>query len=128
MMKLKVSRIYQDDCTVGVLNYAGFRCYTLELPDKCNKQNESCIPSGTYECSKHHSPSQGLCVAVNGVVGRSHILIHKGNYTSDIMGCILVGDSIRDINRDKIPDVTNSTNTLKDLLKLLPDKFLMEIS
>ena len=125
---IKISRIYQDDCTLGVLNFFGFRCYTLELPDKGNKTNISCIPAGTYECKKHVSPSQGECISVTNVVGRSHILIHKGNYTSDIRGCILVGDSIRDINSDKIPDVTNSTVTLYSLMKLLPDKFLMEVS
>lgn len=127
-MKLTINRVYQDDCTLGVLNYYGFRCFTLELPWKDNKTNVSCIPAGTYKCKKIVSPSLGECIEVADVTGRTYIRIHKGNYTSQIQGCVLVGDSIRDINGDGIPDVTNSTATLEKLMALVPDEFEMVIS
>lgn len=126
---LTINRIYQDDCTVGVMNLGSeFRCYTLELPWRDNATSISCIPEGTYECEKHHSPSQGLCISVKHVVSRTHILIHKGNFIKDTLGCPLVGDSIRDINNDGVPEVTNSTKTLEKLLELLPDQFQLVVS
>lgn len=127
METLKVSRIYQDDLTLGIMNFKDFRCFTLELPDLDNKSNVSCIPEGTYLASKHMSPTKGHCVSIKNVPMRSNILIHVGNFTSDIQGCILVGDSARDINGDGKYDVTNSRNTFNNLMNLLPEEFLVRI-
>ncbi|GAL18546.1 hypothetical protein JCM19235_1969 [Vibrio maritimus] len=110
-----------------MLNIEGFRCFTLELPWRNNQQNISCIPAGTYWAFKRISPSNGAVLQLEGVPNRTFIQIHKGNYTSQIAGCILVGDSLRDINGDGIPDVTNSTSTLHKLLERLPDRFQLEI-
>ena len=44
--------------------------------------------------------------------GRSGVCIHKGNYFTQILGCIIVGDSHTDINKDGYKDVTNSGKTL----------------
>ena len=68
-----------------------------------------------------------MCIAVTGVPGRTLIRIHTGNYTSQIQGCILVGDSIKDINRDGILDVTNSKNTFNALMDKLPESFILDI-
>lgn len=125
---LTINRIYQDDCTVGVMNLDEFRCYTLELPWRDNKKSVSCIPGGTYECEKHYSPTHGLCISVKHVVGRTHILIHVGNFIKETQGCVLVGDSIRDINNDGVPEVTSSVKTLEKLLDKLPDQFQLVIS
>lgn len=127
-MNLTISRIYQSDCTVGMLNYGDFRCFTLELPWLDNAKNISCIPKGLYPCKKHFSQKFGMCLDIQNVTGRSLIRMHKGNYTSQIEGCILPGDSLRDINGDGIPDVTSSSNTLNSLLDILPDEFLLEIN
>ncbi|WAI96122.1 coil containing protein [Vibrio phage vB_VhaP_PG11] len=124
---LKIQRIYQDDCTVGVLNWNGFRCFTLELPWLDNRTSVSCIPEGTYQCKKIVSPSLGECVDICDVVGRTFIRIHVGNYTSQIQGCILVGESLVDMNRDGIIDVSNSRKIFDELMKLLPDEFLVQI-
>jgi len=124
---LTIKRVYQDDCTVGVMNYGSFRCFTLELPYLDNKPNVSAIPAGLYQCNKAISPNFGECIAVNGVHGRTLIRIHKGNYTRQIEGCVLVGESLSDIDSDGIPDVTNSTKTLDRLLEVLPESFLLEV-
>ncbi len=124
---IKISRIYQDDCTVGVLTYNGFRCFTLELPDKENQPNVSCIPAGTYQAFKRNSPKNGNVIELKHVLNRTNIQVHSGNYTSQILGCILVGDSLKDINRDGIIDVTNSKVTLGKLLELLPDEVKVRI-
>lgn len=126
-MNLKIKRFYNDDCTLGRLRYGNFHCFTLELPDLDNQTDISCIPAGTYEAVKYQSPSKGDVILLKGVPNRTYIEIHSGNYTSQILGCILVGDSIKDINNDGVPDVTNSVNTLKKLLSILPDSFKVEI-
>jgi len=111
-----VTRIYQDDCTVGILNYGAMRVFTLELPNKENQTGISCIPEGEYKTRIINSPSLGKCIDVMNVEGRSYIRIHAGNYTRQIRGCLLVGESLKDIDKDGIIDVTNSKATLELLM------------
>jgi hypothetical protein len=59
---------------------------------------------------------------------RTNIQVHSGNYTSQIRGCILVGDAVKFLDGDMIPDVTNSKNTLRALLAILPESFNIEIN
>ena len=120
---LTIDRKYYDDCTTGRLKYGGFQCLTLELPWLGNQPYISCIPHGMYRARKHVSPSNGNVIEVLNVWDRTHIQIHSGNYTSQIRGCILVGDSIKDINNDGILDVTNSKATLHKLFEMLPSEF-----
>ena len=127
-MNLKLQRMYRENCTVGIFDYGDFTGFTLELPYLENQTNISAIPPGFYNCEKITSPSLGDCIDVKDVIGRTYIRIHAGNYTSQILGCVLVGDSITDINGDDIPDVTNSKKTLTTLLSVLPDKFVTEIN
>ncbi len=128
MKNLKINRWYHNDCTIGRLSYGDFQCFTLELPLLNNATDVSCIyPAGGYVGQKHFSPNNGDCIAINNVMGRTNIQIHSGNYVSEIRGCILVGDSVKFLNNDLIPDVTNSKRTLEKLLALLPDKFTIEI-
>lgn len=127
MIKATIHRIYQNDCTVGVLNVGGYRCFTLELPNNNNQQNISCIPEGEYLCKKILSPSLGHCIEIQGVTGRTFIRIHKGNYTKQIKGCVLVGDSLKDINDDFVIDVTNSKAAFKKLMMATPHEFTLVI-
>lgn len=114
--------------THGYLKAGGlFECYTLELPWLDNVTGISCIPAGVYQCRKHVSPSKGPCIAVDNVPGRSHILIHSGNFTRNTRGCILVGVTIADINSDKVPDVVDSVSTMKKLLDAMPKTFTLEV-
>lgn len=118
MKQATINRIYQRDCTIGILNYGvSARACTLELPYLDNKQSVSCIPAGYYIAKYRKSPSNGDVIELKSVPGRSYIQIHSGNYTSQIEGCILVGDSIVDINKDGILDVANSRETLSKLLE-----------
>jgi len=104
-----------------------FKCVTLELPWKKNKRRVSCIPLGEYRVIKHTSPKFGKCFWIRDVEGRSEILIHKGNFYTDILGCILVGIDFIDIDNNGILDVTSSKDTMDELLKILPDGFKLEI-
>ena len=117
---IKITRAYFDDCTIGRLEIDGFKCFTLELPDLDNQVNISCIPEGIYKGTYIKSVSLGECIDIMNVEGRTYIRIHAGNYTSQIKGCVLVGDGIRHLNGDNIPDITNSKYTLSILLDSLP--------
>lgn len=110
------------DCTIGELEFEDFKCFTLELPWRFNASNISCIPAGTYEIEKYDSAANGKCLLLSGVTGRTWIQIHSGNFTRDTLGCVLVGDGIRDIDRDNIPDVVNSVKTMQKLLYAVPER------
>lgn len=114
---MKIKRSYWDDCTIGRLWINNFQCFTLELPNLDNQQDISCIPAGDYEYYFRNSPHNGDVLELRNVEDRSYIQIHAGNYTRQILGCILVGDGVKWLDGDSIPDVTNSKNTLKRLLK-----------
>lgn len=104
-----------------------FSCASLELPWQGNLPNVSCIPAGNYLVSKKHSPKFGVgTFSVNNVPGRNHILIHAGNYTRDIEGCILLGQKFADIDNDKITDITDSRITV-DKLRKMTDNFELTI-
>lgn len=92
-----------------------FQSVSLELPWLENIQNQSCIPTGVYTVSKVNSPKFGSVLKIHQVPGRSQILIHPGNYTSEIKGCVLLGEHFADINNDQITDVTNSRSTISRL-------------
>jgi len=105
-----------------------FTCKTLELPDKDNKQQVSCIPKGVYEVVKiNQSPNiKYPHFDIKNVPNRSGVKIHKGNYHNQIQGCILLGINYIDINNDGQLDVTDSGKAL-DRLLTLTDKFTLQI-
>jgi len=113
---------------MGRLAYGAFRCFTLELPWLNNKNGESCIPAGIYRAKKYLSPTKGLVLLLIDVPGRQYIEVHSGNYTYQIEGCILVGDGVKYLDQDDIPDVTNSKVTLKQLLTVVPKEVNVEIA
>lgn len=128
MKKLVISRTYQKDCTLGVVNFDNQRCFSLELPWKDNKEDESCIPPGLYIARFRNSPSNGPCLQFDNVVMRTYVQIHSANFTRQLLGCIAVGDSIADIDKDGLPDVTNSKLTLSKILAWAgTDAILIEI-
>jgi hypothetical protein len=94
---------------------------SLELPWLNNQKYISCIPKGHYKAKKHNSPKFGECLWIQDVPGRSEILIHKGNYYTDILGCVLIGTGLSDINKDGITDVVSSKTAITELLSYLKD-------
>jgi hypothetical protein len=116
-MRVKLIRTCDDGTqTLGRL-VAGTKEYkTLELAWKNNERGKSCIPVGTYKVIEHTSPKFGKCYWLQGTEPRQEILIHKGNYHTDIRGCILVGMNFKDINGDGLVDVTESGKAVNELL------------
>ena len=120
--------------TIGTLEVVNggvelFSCMTLELAWNNNARQISCIPNGEYSCEKKEAtaaiPYQH--VTVLNVRDRSGIAIHKANYASQLRGCIAVGDKHVDMNKDGNLDVTNSSNTFKKLMEILPNNFKLII-
>lgn len=127
-MKILIERAdYGDKQTIGKLyllnslNEVVEEFWSLELPNKDNQRRISCIPEGVYKARKHNSPKHGLSLWLQDVPNRSEILIHKGNYHTDILGCIIIGSDLADINKDGYLDVTNSKNSIKKLMSMLED-------
>lgn len=101
--------------TFGVLLIEGrLFCYTLERPFLYNIKNLSCIPLGNYHCSYHVGSSKSGYL-LNGVPGRSGIMIHAGNTIADTAGCILLGKGL-----DR--SLTNSVVAITEFKTLLKKK------
>lgn len=129
-MKVELVRTYQKEQTIGELLIDGVVfCKTLELKWLNNQRCKSCIPEGVYTVVKRlaHEKRKYNHFHVLNVPSRSYILIHTGNYSSQILGCILVGDKHIDMNKDGLLDVANSTITLQKLYALLPDRFELSV-
>ncbi len=85
--------ISTKEYTLGELkNFDGeFILKTLEEPWNDNIPHISSIPTGPYLCVHHEGVKFSDVWEITGVKGRTGILIHAGNTTEDITGCILLG-------------------------------------
>ena len=92
---------------------------SLELPWRNNQRRVSCVPVGTYVVKRKYSFRFGWCYSLAFVKNRDGILIHKGNYHTNTLGCILIGNGLADINDDGEKDVLNSLTSMKNLLNCL---------
>jgi len=132
-MYLELTRFKQDNYqTLGELTLYRtfnpvFTCKTLELPWRDNTPYKSRIPSGIYPVVKNISPKFGKSLWIQEVPNRTEILIHRGNFFYDILGCILVGEKYYDIDGDGHVDVTNSRKTINKLYDLVEGDIAIEI-
>jgi len=101
MKTLNLYRFYSsDEGTFGIIANDGYWWYTLELPNRDNKPNISCIPTGEYfvEMAYSHHFKRDV-YHVRDVPNRSYILIHPANFAGDtskgwqthLQGCITLG-------------------------------------
>lgn len=103
-----------------------FICNTVELPWNDNHPDTSCIPIGSYNFITYFSPKHGFDVwLAQNVPDRADIEIHPANWSSQLLGCIGVGDSIGVISG--IPAVLNSQDTFRRLKEALPEAFIITI-
>lgn len=85
-----------ENCTMGYLVANGeVLCYTLELPWKDNQGMLSCIPPGTYTGILRYDKTDRWRIQLEEVPGRTAVQIHMGNYTSQTLGCVLVGSDAK---------------------------------
>ena len=127
-MLLTLRRTYQPTQTIGKLTGGGLDLCTIELVWDDNKSRKSCIPEGTYKATPRTSQKYGKHFLINGVQGRDLILVHAANYARELLGCIGVGLSHADIDKDGKPDVTSSKKAMEILLSKFPSGFELKIS
>lgn len=118
-----------NNCTVGKLYVDSvFLCYTMEKPWKDNEPMVSCIPAGVYELNSCASPRFGdtyclentnLGVSLHGRTKRTHILIHKANMESQLLGCIAPVSSFGVLNGKVEWCGLNSTKAYNKLIDAL---------
>jgi hypothetical protein len=82
-------RLQLPDCSISqIWHGTTILAWALELPWRDNARRVSCIPTGRYELVAHESRKFGRCLLVKDVPGRSGILFHPANLTSQLKGCI----------------------------------------
>ena len=95
---------------------------TMELPWKDNKHDESCIPKGEYICKRIVSPHFGEVFQIKDVPNRDNVLIHKANWTTDLLGCIGVGEQFEETINPKtgkvVTSILGSGNAFTELMKI----------
>lgn len=101
MKTLTLKRAFDNTFgTFGVLADGDtFMCATLERRWNDNRHDGSCIPAGKYKCRRGLWPKHGEVYEVTAVPDRTAILLHKGNYQTDSLGCILIGSGFAEINK-----------------------------
>lgn len=124
-MNLELVRDYRDrSCTLGVLSVMGRRWQSIERPwipstdgGVGGMKGVSCVPPGEYRLNRHSSESFPNVWALTnpqldvyhwdsdaprGRRGKSRtaVLIHPGNYVSELRGCIAIGKERRRLNAD----------------------------
>ena len=97
-MDLKLITFTANTCTIGKLYLNDeLICSTMEKPWRDNRPSVSCIPAGRYDLKPCLSNRFGqtyclenkdLDVSLDGDTKRTHILIHKANKESELLGCI----------------------------------------
>lgn len=102
-----------------------FICKSLELPWNDNKSNISCIPKGRYKGSliEYSAKIPYMHIGLADVPSRDGICIHRANYVSELRGCIAVGESFADMNKDGESDLTSSKATLDKIISFLHYEF-----
>ena len=89
---------YTDMGVFGRMAWDSGSCLTVEEVWRHNARGNSCIPIGTYRVQRGRFPKHGEAFEVQGVPGRTAILIHAGNTIDDIEGCIATGDRLGCLN------------------------------
>lgn len=116
--------------TLGLLRINGIEhppIYTLELPWRNNRPNVSCIPTGVYRGGPHNGSKYKNVFGLRDVPGRSGILIHAGNRTADIEGCILPGLAAGTMRGE--PAVLESAKAMDALRFVLgTDSFILTVT
>lgn len=113
-----------------------FECKTVERPWLDNEPFVSCIPSGAYTMRMRRSPvvertSGGEFThgwEVTDVPGRTYIMVHPGNWSRNVEGCIAVGTGFDPAMKQAM--VTHSRDAFRDFMAALDgeDECLLLIS
>lgn len=135
MKTIVITRDWQDkNQTLGKCviydenNKPLFSALSLERGWRNNENNVSCVPLGTYTAVFEYSPrfKQNLWELKN-VPNRSECKFHSANYWYQLNGCIALGKTLKDINKDGYNDVTSSRATMKAFHKILENETRVDV-
>ncbi len=148
MKTLKLIRKQFHKFSLGVMPFEDKLVYTIERPfiqesktfHRAGKPFDSCVPYGIYDLIPHDTEKhKNVWALVNHDLGVYHkrsemrygldrfaILIHSGNYVTDVTGCICVGDSTR--LKQGMPIVMNSVATIRYMRKYMGEYDKLEIT
>ena len=97
-----------------------FGSLSLERGWRENKRGESCIPVGQYPVRLEYSNKFKTDLwEIKNVPARSECKFHSANYWYQLNGCIALGRSTADINKDGYLDITSSKSTMKAFHKAM---------
>ena len=134
-MKVVITRNWQDEnqtlgnCTIyDDNNKPLFSAFSLERGWRNNQKSISCVPLGVYNAFFEYSSrfNQKLW-ELKDVPNRSECKFHSANYWYQLNGCIALGRSILDINKDGYNDVTSSKATMKAFHKVLKNQTKIKV-
>lgn len=108
-------------CTIVDVNgFPLFASISLERGWRNNERMISCIPKGSYEIKHEYSNRfKKNLWEIKGVKYRSECKFHSANYWHQLNGCIALGVSPTDINKDGYLDITSSKSTMNKFEKVL---------
>ena len=125
-----------DHGTFGRIYFGKYVFYTGELPWRYNKNDVSCIPTGSYICKMTLSARfKRRLYLVLDVKDRFAIRIHSANLMGDstrgfkcqLNGCISLGEKIGMMDNQKAILVSSSAvRKLEEFLQSKP--FILEVS
>ena len=127
MKTIIVQRYWGDENqTLGNCSILGeylrpvFSALSLERGWRDNQQGVSCIPIGQYTVKLEYSNrfKKKLWEIIN-VPGRSETKFHSANFWYQLQGCIALGRTTADINRDGYLDITSSKSTMASFHKAM---------
>lgn len=128
-------KVYHERCvrtprqTLGRYIYKDKQiAVVLELPWKDNERKVSCIPVGTYRVIRRWSGRHKNHFHITGVPNRDLVLIHVANYKEQLEGCQAPGQFFTFLDKNATIDVTDSRNTLNNMLAILPKEFDLVIT
>jgi hypothetical protein len=126
---IQVFRVrFHETRTVGQLYINGeLFCFTLEdkvreVPgqpvEKWKVQDETAIPTGTYNVVLERSPKFGPdTITLQGVPGFKYIRMHSGNTEDHTEGCLIVGYKLNDDGTIKFGTTKSALADLKAIVK-----------
>lgn len=137
---------HEDHGVLGEIYHEGkIICKTIERPFINNRPFVSCVPARTYElqpftrkngdevyCLVNHELNIEMMKSqLGGMDGRYAILIHKGNWMTDLAGCIAPGlDYGYGYDKEQVKRlmVTNSTEATKKLFDYIKEHEIKKLA
>jgi hypothetical protein len=97
-----------------------FKAESLERAWKNNKKEVSCVPPGVYPLVREYSPKfDQFLWELKEVHNRSECKFHAANFWDELNGCIALGESRYDLNKDGTLDITSSRDTIAEFHEAL---------